>query len=81
MSSETAGAKAATWPTIQEGTEVASRAALRHSIPLLRYKFELMEAMMKVKDIMTAQPTTCAPSTNLAAAAALMLDADCGICR
>ncbi len=34
---------------------------------------------MKVKDIMTAQPTTCAPSTNLAAAAALMLDADCGI--
>ena len=34
---------------------------------------------MKVKDIMTAQPLTCAPDTNLAAAAALMLDADCGI--
>jgi CBS domain-containing protein len=34
---------------------------------------------VKVKDIMTAQPTTCAPDTTLAAAAALMLDADCGI--
>ena len=34
---------------------------------------------MKVKDIMTAQPTTCAPNTNLAAAAELMLEADCGI--
>ena len=33
---------------------------------------------MKVKDIMTAKPTTCSPGTNLAAAAALMLDADCG---
>ena len=33
---------------------------------------------MKVKEIMTAQPTTCAPDTNLAAAAELMLDADCG---
>ena len=34
---------------------------------------------MKVKDLMTAQPVTCSPDTNLAAAAALMLDADCGI--
>ena len=34
---------------------------------------------VKVKEIMTAQPTTCAPDTNLAAAAELMLDADCGI--
>lgn len=34
---------------------------------------------MKVKDIMTAQPQTCALDTNLAAAAALMLQADCGI--
>ncbi|MCC7416770.1 MAG: CBS domain-containing protein [Acidobacteria bacterium] len=34
---------------------------------------------MKIKDIMTAEPRTCAPGTNLAAAAALMLDADCGI--
>ena len=34
---------------------------------------------MKVKDIMTAQPETCTPDTNLAAAAALMLQADCGI--
>ena len=34
---------------------------------------------MKVKDIITAEPTTCSPATNLAAAAALMLDADCGI--
>lgn len=34
---------------------------------------------MKIKDIMTAQPTTCAPDSNLAAAAELMLDADCGI--
>jgi CBS domain-containing protein len=33
---------------------------------------------MKIKDIMTPQPITCAPSTDLAAAAALMLDADCG---
>lgn len=35
--------------------------------------------MMKVKDIMTAQPVTCTPDTNLAAAAELMLQADCGI--
>ena len=34
---------------------------------------------MKVKDLMTPEPRTCAPSTNLAEAAALMLDADCGI--
>ena len=34
---------------------------------------------MTIKDIMTAQPTTCSPSTNLAEAAEMMLDADCGI--
>jgi len=34
---------------------------------------------MKVKDIMTAELRTCSPGTNLAAAAALMLDGDCGI--
>lgn len=34
---------------------------------------------MKIKDIMTREPATCSPATNLAAAAALMLDADCGI--
>ena len=35
---------------------------------------------MKVKEIMTGEPRTCALRTNLAAAAAaLMLDGDCGI--
>jgi CBS domain-containing protein len=34
---------------------------------------------MKIKDIMTSEPATCSPTTNLAAAARLMLDADCGI--
>ena len=34
---------------------------------------------MKVKDIMTGEPRSCAPETNLAEAAALMLDGDCGI--
>jgi CBS domain-containing protein len=34
---------------------------------------------MKIKDIMTAEPRTCSLVTNLAAAAALMLDGDCGI--
>ena len=34
---------------------------------------------MKTKDIMTANPRTCSPHTTLAAAAALMLDGDCGI--
>ena len=34
---------------------------------------------MKIKDIMTAEPRTCFLDTNLAAAAALMLDGDCGI--
>ena len=34
---------------------------------------------MKVKDIMTAHPITCGPQTNLAEAASLMLQADCGI--
>lgn len=34
---------------------------------------------MKIRDIMTREPATCAPDTNLATAAALMLDADCGI--
>jgi CBS domain-containing protein len=34
---------------------------------------------MKIKDVMTREPATCSPSTNLAAAAKLMLDADCGI--
>jgi len=34
---------------------------------------------VKVKEIMTAEPRTCSLGTNLAAAAALMLDGDCGI--
>ena len=34
---------------------------------------------MKVAELMTPHPVTCAPETNLAEAAALMLDADCGI--
>jgi CBS domain-containing protein len=34
---------------------------------------------MKIKDIMTTDVRTCSPGTNLAAAAALMLDGDCGI--
>ena len=34
---------------------------------------------MKIKDIMTREPAICTRSTNLAAAAKLMLDADCGI--
>ncbi len=34
---------------------------------------------MRVKDIMTTEPRTCSPGTNLAAAAELMLDGDCGI--
>jgi CBS domain-containing protein len=34
---------------------------------------------VKVKDLMTAEPRTCVPGTNLAVAAALMLDGDCGI--
>src|SRR5262245_48969954 len=36
-------------------------------------------ATLNVKDIMTTEPRTCGPGTNLAAAAALMLDGDCGI--
>jgi CBS domain-containing protein len=35
--------------------------------------------MMKAKELMTAEPKTCSPETNLAAAAELMLQADCGI--
>lgn len=34
---------------------------------------------MKIKDIMTREPAICSRGTNLAAAAKLMLDADCGI--
>lgn len=34
---------------------------------------------MKVKSLMTRQPRTCTRETSLAEAAALMLDADCGI--
>lgn len=34
---------------------------------------------MKIRDLMTREPATCSPTTNLAAAAKLMLDADCGI--
>jgi CBS domain-containing protein len=34
---------------------------------------------VKVKDIMTGEPRTCSPETNLAEAAARMLDGDCGI--
>lgn len=34
---------------------------------------------MKVKSLMTPNPRTCTPGTNLAEAAASMLDADCGI--
>jgi CBS domain-containing protein len=34
---------------------------------------------MQVKTLMTREPRTCTHATNLAEAAALMLDADCGI--
>ena len=34
---------------------------------------------MKINEIMTADVRTCSPGTNLAKAAALMLDGDCGI--
>jgi CBS domain-containing protein len=34
---------------------------------------------MNVKSLMTSDPRTCTRATNLAEAAALMLDADCGI--
>ena len=34
---------------------------------------------MKVKDLMTPEPRTCNPWTNLAEAGAVMLEADCGI--
>lgn len=34
---------------------------------------------MKVSDLMTPHPVVCRPGTNLAEAAALMLQADCGI--
>jgi CBS domain-containing protein len=35
--------------------------------------------VVKVRDIMTTEPRSCSPATNAAAAAALMLDGDCGI--
>ena len=34
---------------------------------------------MKVKDLMTREPRTCAPGLSLAGAAELLLDGDCGI--
>ena len=34
---------------------------------------------MKIRDIMTGEPQRCSRDTSLAAAAALMLDGDCGI--
>jgi CBS domain-containing protein len=34
---------------------------------------------MKVRDIMTSEPRVCSPTTNLAAAAAIMVDGDCGM--
>lgn len=34
---------------------------------------------MKAKDLMTPQPKTCSPDTNLAAAAEIMLAGDCGL--
>jgi CBS domain-containing protein len=39
----------------------------------------LKEDAMKARELMTAAPTTCSPQTNLAAAAELMLSADCGL--
>jgi CBS domain-containing protein len=34
---------------------------------------------VKIKDIMTVEPRTCSRNTSVAAAAALMLEGDCGI--
>ena len=34
---------------------------------------------MKISDLLTPDPVTCLPTTNLAQAAALMLQGDCGI--
>jgi CBS domain-containing protein len=34
---------------------------------------------VKIKDVMTAEARTCSPATNAGAAAALMLDGDCGL--
>jgi len=35
--------------------------------------------IVHVKEVMTKDPQTCSPEPNLAAAAAIMLEADCGI--
>lgn len=37
------------------------------------------ETAMKIKDVMTGEVRACSPDTNLAAAAALLLDGDCGM--
>ncbi len=34
---------------------------------------------MKIKDVMTAAPVVCTPGTTLAQAAAMMIEADCGL--
>ncbi len=34
---------------------------------------------MKVQDVMTSEVKSCRPETNLAEAAAMMLDYDCGV--
>ena len=40
---------------------------------------DVMEVIMKVKDIMTKEPRTCTPDTTVAAAANLLWEGDCGI--
>jgi CBS domain-containing protein len=39
----------------------------------------MKERIMKISQLMTPHPVTCTASTNLAEAAALMLEGDCGI--
>src|SRR6185436_14141670 len=78
-----------------EGTELALASALRQSthrggcameekkdVAVTRSRAARDRGIgeqMNVKSLMTAAPRTCTRGTNLAEAAALMLDADCGI--
>jgi CBS domain-containing protein len=58
---------------------LTARRSRARKLPLRRRQTDDKEDDVKVKDIMTAQPATCAPYSNLAEAAELMLDADCGM--
>src|SRR5690606_14072207 len=65
--------------TLTANRVVVVRAADDHDFPgMFVATHRIRSLVMKVKELMTPDPTCCTPETSLEAVARLMVDVDCG---